>query len=36
MAMVKQAAKAAVLVHLINAPDQLQQYQKILELIEEL
>ena len=30
------AAKAAVLVHLINAPDQLQQYQKILELIEEL
>jgi len=36
MAMVKQAAKAAVLVHLINTPDQLQQYQKILELIEEL
>lgn len=36
MAMVKQAAIAAVLVHLINAPDQLQQYQKILELIEGL
>lgn len=36
MAMVKQAAIAAVLVHLINAPDQLQQYEKILELIERL
>lgn len=36
MAMVKQAAIAAVLVRLINAPDQLQQYQKILELIEGL
>ncbi|MET3654610.1 RebB family R body protein [Dyella japonica] len=36
MAMVKQAAIASVLVHMINAPDQLQQYQKILELIDGL
>jgi hypothetical protein len=34
MAMVKQAAIAAVLVKMIQAPDQLDQYQKILELIK--
>jgi hypothetical protein len=36
MAMVKQAAIAAVLVHMIKAPDHLEQYQKILELIGDL
>lgn len=36
MAMVKQAATAAVLVQLIKAPDQLESYRKILELIEAL
>ncbi|SFR86886.1 Killing trait domain-containing protein [Dyella sp. OK004] len=36
MAMVKQAAIAAVLVHMIKAPDHLEQYQKILGLIEGL
>lgn len=36
MAMVKQAAIAAVLTRMIKAPDQREQYQKILELIEGL
>jgi hypothetical protein len=36
MAMVKQAAIAAVLVKMIQAPDQLEQYQKILESIKGL
>jgi hypothetical protein len=36
MAMIKQAAMAAALVSLIKAPDQLEQYQKILELIRGL
>jgi len=36
MAMVKQAAIAAALVGMIKAPDQLEQYQKILELAQGL
>jgi hypothetical protein len=36
MSMIKQAAAAAVLVHMIKAPDQLDQFQKILKLIEGL
>jgi hypothetical protein len=36
MATVKQAAMAAALVGLIKAPDQLEKYQKILELIQGL
>lgn len=36
MAMVKQAATAAVLARMIKAPDQLEQYRKMLELIETL
>lgn len=36
MAIVKQAAITAVLAHIIKAPDQMEQYQKILKLIEEL
>lgn len=36
MAMVKQAAMAAVLIKMIQAPDQVEQYQKILELIKNL
>ncbi|MFC4763517.1 RebB family R body protein [Dyella koreensis] len=36
MAMVKQAAIAAVLTRMIKAPDQREPYQKILELIEGL
>ncbi|WP_250634201.1 RebB family R body protein [Pinirhizobacter soli] len=36
MAVVKQSATATVLIAMIKAPDQLEQYQKILELIEEL
>lgn len=35
-AMVKQAATAAVLIAMIKAPDQLEQYQKILGLIQGL
>jgi hypothetical protein len=36
MAMIKQAAIAAVLIAMIKAPDQLEQYQKILGLIQGL
>jgi|GEM_PF-3003186 leucyl aminopeptidase (aminopeptidase T) len=36
MAVVKQSATATVLVAMIKAPDQLEQYQKILELIRAL
>lgn len=36
MAMVRQAAIAAALVGMIRAPDQLEQYQKILELAQKL
>ncbi|TBR36389.1 hypothetical protein EYV96_17020 [Dyella terrae] len=35
-AMVKQAAIASVLIHMINAPDQLEAYQKMLKVIAEL
>lgn len=36
MSMVKQAATAVVLIRMIHAPDQLEQYQKILAVIKEL
>jgi hypothetical protein len=36
MAILKQAAIAATLAHMLKAPDQLEQYQKILALIEAL
>jgi hypothetical protein len=36
MATVKQAATAAVLLEMIKAPDQVGQYQKILDLIKGL
>lgn len=35
-AVIKQAATASVLIHMIKAPDQLEQYQKILKVIEDL
>ncbi|MBT2117547.1 RebB family R body protein [Dyella sp. LX-66] len=35
-AAIRQAATAAVLIHMIKSPDQLEQYQKILKVIEEL
>lgn len=36
MAAIRQAATASVLIHMIQSPDQLEQYQKILKVIEEL
>ena len=36
MAVIRQAATAAVLIQMIKKPDQLEQYQKILKVIEEL
>jgi Killing trait len=36
MAMIKQAAVAAVLIAMIKAPDQLEQYEKILAMIQGL
>ena len=36
MAGMRQAATASVLIHMIKSPDQLEQYQKILKVIEEL